>query len=120
MIFSSVNQLNCFLIFLFFGFVFALFFNLFFIVFCLNFSKNYKKIIFKSVFYSIFSIIFIFFINFFNFGKISLSLIFASIFGFWWMNKLLNNLVVFLSFKWYNVVKLKKENKQQNESKLKS
>ena len=121
MIFSSLNQLNCFLIFLFLGFLCSFIFNMFFVIFCINFSKNFKKTIFKTIFFSIFSIIFIFFINFFNFGKMSISLLLGTILGYVWFDKLATNSVVFLQNKWYNTVKHKDKKKiKTNESKLKS
>ena len=121
MIFLTVNQLTCFLLFLFLGIIFALIFNLIKIIFCFNFLKNITKNIFKCVFFSIFAIIFIFFINFFNFGKISISLLLGTILGYVWFDKLATNSVVFLQNKWYNTVKHKDKKKiKTNESKLKS
>ncbi len=118
MIFSTINQLNCFLIFLVFGFLCAIIYNLFFIIFCINFSKDFKKIIFQSIIFSTFSIFFVFLLNYFNFGKISIALFLAFVVGFFWFNKLAKNLVVFLSLKWYTILKSSKRKNTTNESKL--
>ena len=116
MIFLTVNQLNCFLLFLFLGIIYLIK-----IIFCFNFLKNITKNILKCVFFSIFAIIFIFFINFFNFGKMSISLLLGTILGYVWFDKLATNSVVFLQNKWYNTVKHKDKKKiKTNESKLKS
>ena len=121
MIYLTTNQLNCFLIFLCAGFLISFIYNLISIIFCLNFGKILKKIIINSVFYSIFAIIFVFLINFFNFGKFSISLLAGLILGFLWLNKLVNILVVFLQNKWYTILNYKKRKvKPKHESKLKS
>lgn len=123
MIFATVNQLNCFLIFLSLGIIFCLIYNLIKIIFCLNFSKNIKKNIINCVFFSIFAIFFVIFINFFNFGSLSFTLIFACLLGWIVFEMLVKKSVVFLQTKWYNVLNLKHrkgEHKSQNESKCKS
>lgn len=105
MIFSTLNQLNCWLIFLILGFCFAIIYDLFYTLLKIKKPhkklKNIKKILFESIFFSFFSIIFIFLLNYFNFGELSIALIFASILGFLWMSKLIKNLVVFFKNKCY-------------------
>ena len=123
MIFATVNQLNCFLIFFSLGIIFNLIFNLIKIIFCLNFSKNIIKNIINCIFFSIFSIIFVIFINFFNFGSLSFTLILACLLGWFLFEMLVKKTVVFLQAKWYNVLNLKHKKgdiKPQNESKCKS
>ena len=105
MIFSTQNQLNAFLIFIFagaiFGFIFQ-FLNLFLIK---NYQKNFLKIIFDTVFFSFFSIFLVFLLNIFNFGKFSLTLCLAASFGFFWIKKLTQKTVALFETKWYNFVK---------------
>lgn len=123
MIFAAINQLNCFFIFLNLGIIFNLFYNLIKIIFCLNFSKNIKKNIINCIIFSIFSIIFVIFINLFNFGILSPTLIFACILGWLLFETTVKKSVVFLQSKWYNVLNLKHKKrglKPQNESKCKS
>lgn len=108
MIFSTTNQLNCFLLFIFFGFIFGIFFQLFSILFLKKYQKIFQKIIFEGIFYTFFSIFYVFLINFFNFGKISYVLILGYLIGFLWCKKVSNNLVVFLQNKWYNVLNIRR------------
>lgn len=103
MIFSSLNQFNCFLIFLFFGIILNLFYNIFSIIILKNYQKNLKIIIFDTFFYGFFSIFLIFLINFLNFGKLHFSILLAVCLGFYLTKRLTKNLVVFLEKKWYNI-----------------
>lgn len=105
MIFSTFNQLNCFLIFIFFGALFGCFANVIFVIFLKEYQKNALKIIFDAIFYSFFAILFIFLINIFNFGKYSFVLLIAIILGFLFIQEVSKNLVVFLQNKWYNLLK---------------
>lgn len=107
MIFKTFNQLNCFLLFLFFGIIFGIFYLIFSVVFLKKYQKIFQKIIFEGIFYTFFSIFYVFFINFYNFGKISFVLILAYLLGFLWINKLGKNLVVNFENKWYNHLKRK-------------
>ncbi len=107
MIFSTQNQLNSFLIFILFGLIFGFILQILNIIFLKKYQKNFLKIIFDTIFYGFFSIFFVFLLNFFNFGKFSMTLCLASIIGFLWMKKLTKNLVAFFETKWYNFIKLK-------------
>ncbi len=104
MIFSTQNQFNCFLIFIFFGIILGVLFSIQNILFLRKNEKFIKKIILDCIFYMFFSIFFIILINFFNFGKFSLTLLLAFILGFETSKRLLLKTVVFLQNKWYNVV----------------
>lgn len=120
MIFLSLNQLNCFLIFLFYGIISCFIYKIFCILFLKNYQKKLKFIVFDAIFYTFLMIFLIFLINFLNFGKLSLALIFAFIIGFYSFKTLTKNLVVFLQNKWYNIfIKYfsKGKNKNANESK---
>ncbi len=101
MIFSTSSQLNCFLIFVFLGIVLSIVSNAINILFLEKFAKKLKKIIINFNFYAIFSIFFVIFINVFNFGEFSISLLIASTLGFIWFNFTTKKLVVFLSSLWY-------------------
>ena len=120
MIFSTLNQFNCFLIFLFFGICSSLIYKFFSIIFLKKYQKKLKIIIFDCIF-SIFLIIFLtFLINYLNFGKLSLGIIVAFLTGNLIFNKLVKNLVVFLENKWYNIVnKLFPKGEKQSASKSK-
>ena len=107
MIFSTLNQLNSFLIFILFGFIFGFIFQILNIIFLKKYQKNFLKIIFDTIFYSFFSIFFVFLLNLFNFGKFSLTLCFGLLMGFLWMKKLMKNLVALFETKWYNFIKFK-------------
>ena len=102
MIFSTSNQINCFLIFMFLGIVFSIIFNIINILFFKKFAKKFKKNLINCVFFAFFSIVFIIFLNLFNFGEFSLALCLATFLGFIWLNFISKNLVVFLSNLWYN------------------
>ena len=117
MIFKTFNQLNCFILFLFFGIIFGIFYSVFSILFLKKYQKIFQKIIFEGIFYTFFSIFYVFLINFYNFGKISYVLILAYILGFVWLKKVLQKLVVFLTDKWYNNIKIKKEAQNGRKSK---
>ena len=103
MIFNTINQFNCFLIFLFFGIIFNLIYNLFSILIFKKYQKKLKIIIFDTIFYGLLSIFLIFLINFLNFGKLSFSILLAFILGFISSNILTKNLVVFFQNKWYTI-----------------
>ena len=122
MIFSTLNQTNCFICFLFFGLLTGILFNLFLIIFFVKYLKKYQKNIFFCIFFAFFIIFFAILINIFNFGKFSITLFLAYIISHFWSRKLTTNLVVFFSNKCYNVIKLikpKKRNVNKNESKSK-
>lgn len=140
MIFSTLNQVNVFLVFLFFGVVFGFLFHFVKLLYrssdkvnplnknktnkkiskkfkkyiekLLIFLKIFKKTIINTIFYLIFGIIFAFLINFFNFGNFSTVLLFTSILGFMWSYKSTKNLVVFLQKIWYTKVKHDRESKE--------
>ncbi len=120
MIFSTINQINCFITFLFFGIIFGIILNVFSIIFIKKYLKIYQKIIFESIFYTLFAILFIIFINFFNFGQLSLALVFAFVLGIIWINRLSKNLVDFLSTKWYTYLKVKFDLKKAKREETKS
>ncbi len=109
MIFSTINQLNCFFIFLFCGIIFGIIYLFFSTLFLKKYQKIFQKIIFDSIFYSFFAIFYVFFINFYNFGKISYVLIFGYCLGFLWIKKVFKNLVVKLENKWYNYLTQKRK-----------
>lgn len=102
MIFSTLNQLNCFFIFLFFGIIFSVINTCLNILFLQKKFKTTKKIIINCVFYSIFSIFFVILLNIFNFGLFSFVLLLASVLGFIWFNLTSKKLVVFLKTLCYN------------------
>ena len=120
MIFNTINQFNCFLIFLFFGIIFNLIYNLFSILILKKYQKKLKIIIFDAIFYSFLSIFLIFLINFLNFGKLSFSILFAFVLGFYLSNILTKKLVVFLIEKWYTAYnKIFPKGERHNASKSK-
>ena len=104
MIFSSLNQVNCFLLFLFCGIILGLISQIFFTLTLKKYQKIYLKIIFDTIFYAFFSIIFCFLINFFNFGQYSFALIMSYLLGDIWKKNIDKNLIVFLETKWYNII----------------
>ena len=112
MIFSTTQQLNCFLLFVFLGILLSIIFNIFFILFLKNKSKIIKKIILDSVFCTIFCIFFVIFLNLFNFGKFSLALVFAYLLGYFWFKYLVKKTVDKLANKWYNLIKGKIKNEK--------
>ena len=75
MIFQTENQINVFLIFLFFGLICCLLFNLLKTLFLINFFKNFIKILFYCVFYCVFSCFFVILLIFYNYGKFSFSIL---------------------------------------------
>ena len=112
MIFATQNQFNSFLIFVFAGIILGLISQLFFIIFLKKHQKIFLKIIFDTIFYTFFSIFWIFLLNFFNFGKFSITLCSASIVGFVWIKKLTNKTVAFFEDKWYTTLKSKFKGKR--------
>lgn len=118
MIFSTFNQLNIFLVFLFFGIIFGLIANMFFTLNIINFSKNIKKTILNSIFYVIFAVFFVNFLIYFNFGKFSFVLLCGYVFGYLWSRNTSKNLFAFLENKWYNLINTKlRQNKNERRSK---
>lgn len=114
MIFYSLNQLNCFLIFTFFGILFGIIYFILKTIYLNKIKKNYKKTIFLSIFYSIFSIFFVFLKNFYNFGIFSISLLFAFLIGYFLSKITIGNLVEFFQKKWYNSQKDSKNTMTNN------
>ena len=120
MIFSTLNQVNCFLIFVFLGIIFSIIYDALFILFLKKHRKKFANYTFDTIFYAIFSCFFVIFKNIFNFGLFSFSLLLACSIGFVWTKSTTKNLVVFLEEKWYNKITLKrKEKRVQNASKSK-
>lgn len=117
MIFSTLNQINCFILFLFFGFIFGIFFQIFSVLFLKKYQKIFQKIVFEGIFYTIFLTFLVFLLNFYNFGQFSLTLLAGYILGFLWLKKLTNNLVVFLENKWYNNIHKEKKNGRKSKRK---
>lgn len=117
MIFSSFNQLNNILIFIFLGIILGLIYCLIEIIFLLNLQKKLKNITINSVFYIFFALFFVFLINIFNFGIFSISLLLALILGFIWIKTLCKKLVVFLKNKWYNIFKTKRKRNEKQTKK---
>ncbi len=93
MIFATNNQLNCFILFLFFGILIGIIFQLIFIIIFKKNKKIWKNIIIDTIFCTIFLIVFDFLLNFYNFGKFSFVLIFAYLFGYFWIKKLSKKIV---------------------------
>ena len=120
MIFSTNNQLSIFFVFLFWGFVFGIILQIFSIALIKKYLKIYQKIIFDSIFYSFLAIFFVILLNFYNFGRLSYVLIISYILAIFLINKLSNNLVDFISLKWYNFLKAKYDMHKQLREKLKS
>lgn len=102
MIFSTLNQLNCFFIFLFFGIILGIINTILRIILFINFNKKIKNNIFNCIFYCFFVVFFEILINILNFGKISLALVISFVGGFLLIKKLTLKLVVFLQGKCYN------------------
>lgn len=117
MIFSSLNQVNCFLVFLFFGFIFGFILNLSNEIFFKKIKKNYIKTIFLTIFYGIFAIFFVFLKNFFNFGIFSFAILIAYLLGFLLSKKMIKILVEFFFLKCYNL--LNKKNEDDHDKQLK-
>jgi len=122
MIFSTQHQLITTLIFVFCGILSGLILSTLNILFCINFYKKLLKNIINCILSLFFCIIFTYFLNFFNFGKFSLVLVFAYIFGFWLIKNLLKQLVVILENLWYNKIKKifkfkRKSNKHRGQNK---
>ena len=117
MIFSTFNQLNCFLLFLYFGIILGLISKIFFILFLNKFQKIIIKNIIFAIFFTFFSIFFVFLINYFNFGQYNYALIFSYLLGYFYFLYISKNLFAFLENKWYNTItKLKLFRKKKNES----
>ena len=118
MIFSTLNQINIFIIFLFFGFLIGFIFNIFSTLFLQKYQKNYQKNIFFCIFSAFFVLFFTFLKNIFNFGIFSPALLFGYGASFLYSIKLLKNLVVFLQNKWYTIfIKYILPKRKKNETK---
>ena len=116
MIFQTQNQLNCFLIFIFFGIILGIIFNFYNLIFLKNYQKKLTILILNTIFYAFFYIFFVILINFLNFGHFSTTLFFSYILGFITSKRLSFNLVVIFEKKWYTIIKLLFK-KQQNKRK---
>lgn len=124
MIFSTQNQLNCILIFIFCGIIIGLISSFYFLFFVNIFYKKLIKLINLTIFYIFFSVFFIILLNFLNFGEFSFSLLSSYILGFIWVKKLLRKSLVILEKKWYTMInknfksfrlKLRKNKDKKNE-----
>lgn len=123
MIFQTQNQINCLLIFIFFGIISGLISILFFLIFTIKNQKKLIKLLFESIFYSFLGVFFVFLINFLNFGHFSPTLLIGYILGYLWIKRLMQKSVVILETKWYTKVSkiynklknLKKKRESKNE-----
>ena len=115
MIFSTQNQLNCAIIFLFFALIAGLVFNFIQTILLIKYKKIFIKNIFYCVFYAFFCIFFIFLLNFFNFGKFSLLLLLVFLMGFNWALKLVKKTFVIFENMWYNTIKKIKQKHKTKE-----
>lgn len=116
MIFATNNQLNCFILFIFFGLILGGIFQLLSIIFFKKYQKNWEKIVFESIFYTFFCIFFVILSNIFNFGLFSFALVLAYLIGFIWTNKLSAKLVGKIQNKWYNFLKGKAKNEKERKN----
>ena len=120
MIFSTINQANCFLCFIFFGIICALISKIFFVLFLKNFKKLPIKLLFECIFYTISALFFDFLLVYLNFGRFSISLLLAFVGGCLWFNLISKNLVVFFETKWYTLVnKMIQQRKMKHANKSK-
>ncbi len=116
MIFSTFNQLNSFIIFLFCGFIYGFICSIFKIIFLIKNEKIIKKSMFDCIFYAFLIVFYYFLTIFLNFGNISLVLLLSLIVGkisFEWLGR---NLVVFLQNKWYNIINKRKLNARRKKN----
>lgn len=137
MIFATFTQFNCFISFIFFGLIIGIFHTLFKIFFIPNLNrynnkeikkskKNFiiiQKICSETIFFTIFCVFFEILLNFFNFGKFSLSLFLAYFIGYFWINCSLKNLVALSQTLWYNILNKFRQackSRRANESRKKS
>ena len=116
MIFSTINQFNCFLIFVFLGSLVGLFSTLIFIIFLKNYQKNIVKVVFDTIFYAFLMILFIFFNIFLNFGELSIAPLIGYSLGIIWIRILTSKLVVFFEKKWYNYLNKRKRKLSERKS----
>ena len=112
MIFSTINQLNLFILYIFFGVIVGVIFQLFFILFLKNYQKLWQKIIFDTIFCSIFCIFFVILSIFYNFGQFSYVLLIAYLVGYFWIKKLSKKIVVKVQKKWYTLLIRKFKNEK--------
>lgn len=120
MIFSTLNQVNCFLIFLFFGFICNFVINILSIIFLKKFKKLTINCVFDCIFTIFLCIFLIFLLINFNFGKFSIVLIITFLFGYCTTQFVFKKTFVFLENKWYNTInKFLKGLKSRHEHKSK-
>ena len=68
-----------------------------------------------------FSVFFVIFLNLFNYGIFSLTLLLFYILGFYWIVRATNKTVVIFENKWYNTIKnLKHSNKGKKKNEISS
>ena len=121
MIFQTQNQVNCILIFLFFGFLVEIIREIFFVLFFEKYQKKLIKIIINTIFYAFFNTFFIILLNFFNCGKFSITLYFSFVVGSFTLKYLTQNLVVILQAICYTkITNLLKHIKKKNQRNKKS
>lgn len=130
MIFSTQNQLNSVLIFIFWGIIIGILSEVLSVLFFKNHQKKLIKLLFLTVFYAFFSIFFIFLINFLNFGKFSFVLLICYLSGYKFLKHHVCKIVVIFEKAWYNKINMMlkskhhkrktKERKTQNEISSKS
>ena len=104
MIFQTQNQLNCLLIFIYFGIICGLvsiFYNLLFLQ---KYQKKLIKTTINTIFHSFFSIFFAILIFFYNLGNFSFVLFCSFVLGFILIQTLSQKSVVILEKKWYTII----------------
>lgn len=104
MIFQTQNQVNNFLIFVFFGLIIGLISSIYFLIFFKNFQKIIVKNVLNLIFYTFFCIFYIFLTNIFNFGNFSLVLLFAYYLPYIFIKHITRKLVGVLEKKWYTII----------------
>lgn len=104
MIFQTQNQINCVLIFVFFGLIIGLISIIYFLLFLKNFQKITLKTIINTFFYAFFCIFYVFLINIFNFGKFSSTLFLSYFFSFVIFKRITCKSVGILEKKWYTII----------------
>lgn len=117
MIFFSLNQTNCFFVFIFFGLLLGFIFYFFNLLFIKKFKKIYLKSIILCIFYSFYAIFFVFLKNFFNFGIFSFSILIAFLFGIFISKMFTQFLVEKIFIKCYNMFKNKHKDNYDKEFK---
>ena len=118
MIFSSNNQLNCFFVFLFFGFLCGIISQIIFAIFLKNHQNKIIKPIFDTIFYTFLTIFYTFLTIYFNFGEFSLVLLLSFLVGFFWVKNITKKMFVIFENKCYNILtKLFQRKKREHKSK---